>query len=108
MPRPKKKVAEKENPEAPKGDFGLQVGQVFADVKIVKINPNFERSIGFVRVKRAVDGAIVVKALTDSKGDVKKYVADWNDEVSWMTPPDFKSFVETRQRVSLVPPHLVG
>jgi len=46
--------------------------------------------------------------LTDSKGDVKKYVADWNDEVSWMTPPDFKSFVETRQRVSLVPPHLVG
>ena len=56
MPSKKKVIEEEKKETIPKEESGLKVGQVFADVKIVEINPKLERSIGFVRVKRALDG----------------------------------------------------
>ena len=72
--------------------FPYEKGQICADVKIVEIKPEVERSIGFVYAKRGV-----------IKNDRDKIVntdgilqGQWRTEINWMTISDFESFVKAQ------------
>lgn len=73
-----------------------KVDKVYADVKIVEINPELERSISFVYVKRDANGGVVKQVVTDRAGNVKGHKPVWQTEKQFMTPSDFEGFVKLR------------
>lgn len=79
-------------PEPDQKKFPYEKGQICADVKIVEINPEVERSIGFVYARRGI--------IKDEKGRVVNTTGilqgQWQEEIHWMTIPDFKSFVKAQ------------
>lgn len=108
-PRPKKKQdeeilleetseeAEEEKPESPK----YKVNQILADVKIIDIKPDVERSIYFVYAKRKYRGE---NAPFESQPVLKggKMIGQepvWDEEhPECMTPEDFKEMIDGRLR----------
>jgi len=78
--------------ESVKEKFPYEKGQICADVKIVEIKPEVERSIGFVYAKRGV--------IKDDRGRVVNtdgiLHGQWQEKIHWMTVSDFKSFVKAQ------------
>lgn len=90
--KPEMETTPKSESEVEPEKFPYEEGQICADVKIVEIKPEVERSIGFVYAKRGV-----------IKDDRDKIVntdgilqGQWQTEVQWMMVSDFKSFVKAQ------------
>jgi len=78
--------------ESTQEKFPYEKGQICADVKIVQIKPEVERSIGFVYAKRGV-----IKDERDKVVNADGILqGQWEEHIHWMTVPDFKSFVKAQ------------
>jgi len=66
--------------------------QICVDVKIVDIQPDNERCIGFVYAKRDENGGLI------KERGAKTLEPVWGEEISYMTLSDFEGFIEARKK----------
>jgi hypothetical protein len=77
-------------------------GEVLIDVKIVEIQPDKDRSIGFVYAKREPISTAVEYEKMEKGGRVIGLKPIWEEYVHWMTPSDFDNFLTDRGK--MIPP----
>lgn len=95
-------------PEEPKTEKGLdyEAGQIYANVKVVDIKPDVDRSIHFIEAKRNIDGKPELKGVYNKKGDVIGQQVAWEDKVHSMTKSDFEAMVKARTETGGILPNL--
>lgn len=121
--RPPKEDFDTQPPEAEKKEPLYKVGDVYADMKIVEIKPDQERSIGFVYpvrgkvVTRTVKGesrsfyspdALLTQPLLNKKQEMVGETLVWEKNISWMSPEDFGNEVLVRATKYMIPTELLG
>lgn len=85
-------IKTEEKPQIP-----YKLKQICVDVKIVDIQPDNERCIGFVYAKRDGNGGLI-KERVEKHGKVVILQPVWGEEVSYMTLSDFEGFIEARKK----------
>ena len=78
--------------ETPQIQIPYKLKQICVDVKIVDIQPDNERCIGFVYAKRDENGGLI------KERGAKTLEPVWGEEISYMTLSDFEGFIEARKK----------
>ena len=93
-------------PKKSKTTFGFEVDKTYANVKVVDINPEVERSVHFIETKKA-DDKVKLRGVYNKKGEIVGQQVDWDQEkVYTMTPSDFKAMVKARAETGGILPNL--
>lgn len=98
--------SELKEPESKKS-FGYEVGKIYANVKVVDIKPDVERSICFIETKKDSEGRVKLKGVYDRKGNIIGQQVDWDEgNVYMVTPSDFAYMVKIRPETGGILPNL--
>ncbi|MFZ5559821.1 MAG: hypothetical protein ACOZAL_03440 [Patescibacteria group bacterium] len=98
MPDPKPKKSDEKSETLKEEVSKFKVGDIYGDVKIVELKPNFERSILFVQVQREKDRQGNMVEVRNSQGKLI-----WQNNVRSMNEEDFIRFIRGQQECCQLP-----
>jgi len=106
-PKDKSEIEEVKKTDIPEEEpfkIPWKVGEIYTDVKVVKIDLKVERSVHFVTVERDQENRIKAVEKTNKKGEVVGYSPVWDSYVRKMTPKDFSRLIEGKIMTGVVIP----